>query len=126
MAPQELGIVSRQSDPTADDLIIDKVETVASPEGHPLVLIEWEDSAQPIAGWSFLDSFDALDVVRCQTVGWLIHDGDAVKAIAQNVGNLGDDGSAQVSGVIRIPARCIVSMRGLDVTSRASPLSGLG
>lgn len=104
----------------------------------PLVLIEWEDSAQPIAGWQWLDSFDSFEVVRCQTVGWLIHDGDDVKAVAQNMGNLGADGGTQVSGVIRIPARCVVAVRPLKetrpgpvklvagATARASLSSGLG
>lgn len=103
-----------------------------------LVLIEWEDSAQPISGWAWLESFDSFEVVRCQSVGWLIHDGADVKALAQNLGNLGQEDSAQVSGVIRIPARCIVAIRPLkeaklgqakpvaEATSRAAPSSGLG
>lgn len=74
-----------------------------------MVLIEWEDSAQPIPGWAFLTNCDTFEVTRCQSVGWLIHDGPDVKALAQNVGNPEDEDSAQVSGVIRIPARCIVS-----------------
>lgn len=112
------GIGSTQSDRDATKSNL--------PEMGPLVLIEWEDSAQPIPAWSYLDGFDALDVVKCRTVGWLIHDGNAVKAIAQNCGNLGSDDSAQVSGVIRIPTRCIVSVRELDVTSRVSLSSDLG
>lgn len=75
----------------------------------PLVLIEWEDSAQPISSWTFLADFDALDIVKCRSVGWLIHNGEHVKALAQNVGDPHHD-QAQVSGVIRIPARCIVSI----------------
>jgi len=93
---------------------------MADKGGPPLVLIEWEDSAQPIPGWSWLDSFDSFEVVRCQSVGWLIHDGADVKALAQNLGNLGNENSAQVSGVIRIPTRCIVGIRSLDTPRPAS------
>lgn len=84
---------------------------------HPLVLIEWEDSAQPISGWSWLESFDSFEIVRCQSVGWLIHDGDDVKALAQNMGNLGNEDSAQVSGVIRIPTRCVVKLSTIGAAS---------
>lgn len=51
-------------------------------------------------------------MVRIRSVGWLIADGD-VKALAPNLG--GVDGAAeQVSGVIQIPARCVISITGLD------------
>ena len=80
----------------------------------PLVLMEWEDSAQPIPGWAFLEDFDDFGIVRCRSVGWLIHDGEAVKALAQNMGNLSAEDSAQISGVIRIPARCVVSIKPLN------------
>ncbi|MGD9966718.1 MAG: hypothetical protein AB7T59_09375 [Hyphomonadaceae bacterium] len=74
----------------------------------PLVLIEWEDSAQPVAAWSHLKHFEPGGVVRVASVGWLIHDGDDLKALAPNLGGLDGACSAQVSGVIRIPARCVV------------------
>ena len=74
---------------------------------HPLVLIEWEDSAQPVSGWSWIDDHTWENIVKCQSVGWLIHDGKEVKSLAPNMGNLGVDESIQVSGVIRIPARSI-------------------
>lgn len=79
-----------------------------------LVMIEWEDSAQPIPGWAFLADCADFAVTRCKSVGWLIHDGADVKALAQNIGNAENEDSAQVSGVIRIPARCIVSTVILD------------
>jgi hypothetical protein len=65
-------------------------------------LIEWEDSAQPVAAWQYLSDIDLPQVVRCQSVGFLIHDGKNVKALAPNVGELGTE-HAQASGVIRIP-----------------------
>lgn len=72
-----------------------------------LVMIEWVDSAQPSASWEFLSDFSDPEIVKCASVGWLIHDGEEVKALAQNMGHIGGD-SVQVSGVIRIPARCVV------------------
>jgi len=80
----------------------------------PLVFIEWEDSAQPSASWQFLSDFEAGSAVKCTSVGWLIHDGDEMKALAQNMGSLESESSAQVSGVIRIPTRCIVNMVKLE------------
>lgn len=77
-------------------------------------MIEWEDSAQPIPGWTYLAGFDAPSIVRCASVGWLIYDGTDVKALAPNIGNPGCEDSAQISGVIRIPARCIVRVVELD------------
>lgn len=78
----------------------------------PLVLVEWEDSAQPTATWQYLAELDPPEVVRCQSVGFLIYDGDDVKALAPNVGDLGGE-HAQASGVMRIPARCVTRIRRL-------------
>ena len=73
----------------------------------PLVMIEWEDSAQPTPEWAFLASLEPSSIIRCASVGWLIHDGPEMKALAPNMGNLEKD-SVQVSGVIRIPARSVI------------------
>jgi len=81
--------------------------------GPPLVLIEWEDSARPIPEWLWLEDWQQGEIVRCASVGWLIEDGD-VKALAPNTGDVGPDGPAQVSGVIRIPARAVVRMVRLE------------
>ena len=80
----------------------------------PLVLVEWEDSTQPISQWAYLSTFEVGNIVRCVSVGWLIHDGDDAKAVAPNMGSIGDVEAMQVSGVIRIPARCITRMVTLD------------
>ena len=79
-----------------------------------LVMIEWEDSAQPLPNWSDLADFVADRAVLCTSVGWLIHDGEDVKAVAPNMGGLRTESSVQVSGVIRIPARCVVKVTMLD------------
>jgi hypothetical protein len=86
----------------------------------PLVMIEWEDSAQPVSAWSHLRNFEPGGVVRVASVGWLIHDGDDLKALAPNLGGLDGACSAQVSGVIRIPTRCVVRVVRLREPTLAS------
>lgn len=66
-----------------------------------LVLIEWVDSAQPATGWTWIEEGYWDDPVLCRSVGWLIHDGQKVKALAQSLGETG--GHLQVSAVIKIP-----------------------
>ncbi len=82
----------------------------------PLVLLEWEDSARPVPAWQFLDDINDTAVVRCQSVGFLIYDGEDTKVLAPNVGEIGTE-EAQASGVIRIPTRCVTKMRRLKVGS---------
>lgn len=77
------------------------------PDACPLVMVEWEDSAQPVSGWGYLAGLPEQTAVRCVSVGWLVQDG-AVKALAPNMGGLEANGSVQISGLIRIPARCIL------------------
>lgn len=86
----------------------------------PLMLIEWEDSAQPVPGWAFTDDIGPGSAVRCASVGWLLHDGD-VKVLMPNIGGLEDDGDLQASGTIRIPASCIIK-----ATRLSCPSSRLG
>ena len=74
----------------------------------PLVMVEWEDSAQPIASWQWLSDCRDFNVVKCTSVGWLICDTPDVKALAPNLGELGASGNLQASGIIRIPTRCVV------------------
>ena len=83
----------------------------------PLVLIEWEDSAQPVAEWRYLADIGEFDIVRCRSVGFLIHDGEVVKALASNIGDLGTE-HTQMCGVIRIPTRCVTRMRRLRIGNR--------
>lgn len=79
-------------------------------------MIEWEDSAQPIPSWRLLADFEPQGILRCVSVGWLIQDDDCVKAVAPNMGGINVEGSLQVSGVIQIPASCV-----LRVTRLAEP-----
>jgi hypothetical protein len=87
----------------------------------PLVMVEWEDSAQPIPGWSYLSSFSAPGTIRCVSVGWLIRDDKQMKALAPNLGALDDKNSVQVSGVIQIPARCVIKQTQLNEPSLTCP-----
>ena len=82
-------------------------DNVSRSTACPLVMIEWEDSAQPIPEWSYLASFDAPGIIRCVSVGWLIRDDDEMKALAPNMGAIDDEHSMQVSGIIQIPSRCV-------------------
>jgi hypothetical protein len=63
----------------------------------PLVLVEREDSAQPLPQW--LHEFEPPMVNKCASVGWLIHDGDDVKALAPNMANIDSETNIQASGI---------------------------
>ena len=80
----------------------------------PLVMIQWEDSRRPDPNWVHLSDLDPPEVVKCASVGWLVHDDPTVKALAPNMGDLIEGGSVQASGIIRIPARCVVALVELD------------
>lgn len=97
----------------------------------PLVLVEWEDSAQPVPGWVRLADFEAPRIVSCASVGWLIHDGSDVKALAPNMGDFDDAAHVQASGIIRIPARTVTRIirlgeQGNPIFSCEAPLSRPG
>lgn len=70
----------------------------------PLTLIEWRDSAQPTPQWQYLSAYEPADTITCVSVGYLVHDGDEVKALAQNLGCGSDEESMQASGILHIPA----------------------
>lgn len=75
----------------------------------PLVLIEWEDSVQPASHWQYISELRSPSVVKCSSVGWLVQDTEDVKALAPNIGRVADD-NVQASGIIQIPARCVVRL----------------
>jgi len=77
-----------------------------------LVMVEWHDSRRPIDVWSRVGDKPEFAHTVCRSVGWLVHDGADVKAIAPNLGDMGTD-EEQMIGAIQIPARAIVSMRDL-------------
>jgi hypothetical protein len=79
----------------------------------PLVIIRWEDSAQPIPAWKHLSQLPSTRAIECATVGWLLKDGDDVKVLCQSVGDLDNPHNAQASGIMTIPARCVISIERL-------------
>jgi hypothetical protein len=90
----------------------------------PLVIIRWLDSAQPLPAWQYLSALPQTRPVECATVGWLLKDDDNIKVICQSVGDLGNPNNAQASGIMTIPARCILSIEKLteeeELTSSAA------
>lgn len=73
-----------------------------------LVLVEWLDSRQPDPGWQRTRDVSG-GACECRSVGWLLKDGKKVKVLAMSAA----DDFDQVSGVVRIPTRCVVKMTGL-------------
>jgi hypothetical protein len=86
----------------------------------PLVIVRWEDSAQPIERWQHLSELVLPDIVECATVGWLIRDDDKVKVVAQSFGGINAEDNMQASGVMAIPARCVIS---IEILEEAEPTS---
>jgi hypothetical protein len=90
----------------------------------PLVIIRWEDSGQPLPSWQYLSALPQTRAIECATVGWLLKDGDDLKVICQSVGDLGSPKNAQASGIMTIPARCVLSIEKLieeEITCSAYP-----
>lgn len=81
----------------------------------PLVLIEWEDSRRPSSAWAFLADFQEQRPVKCVSVGWLLKDGDT-KELAPNMGDVECGDNLQVSGVISIASRSVLSIKKLRET----------
>jgi hypothetical protein len=74
-----------------------------------LVLIEWEDSHYK-PGWTREIGEGQLTPVLCKSVGWLLHDGDEAKVLANH---LSDEDEPQSCGAMTIPSRAIVKIRRL-------------
>ncbi len=92
----------------------------------PLVLVEWEDSAQPIPRWIRLSEFESGAAVSCVSVGWLIQNDERMKVLAPNMGEIEDAEQIQASGIIRIPTRAvtrIVCLREGQTLTCDGPLS---
>jgi hypothetical protein len=79
----------------------------------PLVMIEWEDSVQHQGAWQILAGWKPCGAVRIASVGWLLKDGKRVKALAPSMGGIDEKTDVQVSGVIHIPTRCVLSIKKL-------------
>ena len=80
------------------------------PNNDNPILVEWIDSAQPVAAWMFLDNMPRMEVIECVSVGWLVAETDKVLMLAPNLGDVESEGAAQGSGFIRI-AKSAVTRR---------------
>ena len=96
----------------------------------PLVIIRWQDSAQPLPSWQYLSALPRTQPIECATVGWLLKDDDDIKVICQSVGDLDNPKNAQASGIMTIPARCVLSIEKLTeeevLTSSAGSVDSAG
>jgi len=90
----------------------------------PLVIIRWQDSAQPLPSWQYLAALPRTRPIECATVGWLLKDDDDIKVVCQSVGDLDNPTNAQASGIMTIPARCVLSIETL--TEEEVPTSSVG
>lgn len=85
-----------------------------SPSALPLLLVEWEDSAQPESPWQWVHDYKIPKIVACVSVGYLIAETKNAIAIAPNLGDVSEP-RAQACGIMRIPRRAIIRQRRLAV-----------
>lgn len=69
---------------------------------------------EPEGGWIELEDVAPQPVQICLSVGRLVHDDVNVKIIAGSAMIVGDDQLVVLSGVIEIPARCVVRIVRLE------------
>jgi len=92
----------------------------------PLVIIRWLDSRQPCGKWRYLSALPDAKPVEVATVGWLVRDTPDVKVVCQNIGDLDDPEKAQASGIMAIPARCVLSIERLTEEENLTSSAGSG
>ena len=73
---------------------------------HKILIVEWEDSSQPVSEWQWADDYAIPEIVRCISVGFLIARTRNAIALAPNIGDPEKD-RLQASGIIRIPRSAI-------------------
>lgn len=78
----------------------------------PLVIVQWEDSAQPRPSWEWIDEYEPEPAILCISVGYLVSESADAIAVAPNLGDIGKP-RAQASGIMRIPRCCIQSIKEL-------------
>ena len=82
-----------------------------------LVIVKWEDSRQPLVEWRHLAGLEVPQVSEVATVGWLLRDEKHRKVVAQSIGGLGPNDHPQATGIMVIPARCVISIESLEEVS---------
>jgi hypothetical protein len=73
----------------------------------PLVMIEWEDSSQPLSSWQYLADFGEPRAIICRSVGWLLVSNRRTTVVVPNMGGLDSPDAMQASGTIVIPTRAV-------------------
>lgn len=73
---------------------------------YPLLVVEWEDSAQPVSAWQWTEDYQEPEILKCVSVGYLIAKTKTAIALAPNLGDVTRE-KAQACGIIRIPQRAI-------------------
>ena len=71
-----------------------------------MVIVEWEDSTQPIASWEWIDNYTSPTTMRCLSVGYVIGETKDALALAPNLGDFEYD-RVQAGGIIRIPRSAV-------------------
>jgi hypothetical protein len=87
---------------------MNKADSAKRNRGLPykLVMLEWEDSAQPVETWQWADDYRLPEIVTCVSVGFLIAETKRAFAVAPNLGDIGRE-RIQASGIIRIPRSAV-------------------
>jgi len=79
---------------------------MAAQGSYRLVFIEWED-AHAWHGWNEVEDLDD-EASRCQSVGWLVYDGDNVKVVAPHLSKATKP--PQGNGIMTIPSRAVITL----------------
>ena len=74
----------------------------------PMVIVEWEDSAQAAPQWQWFPDVSGPPIIICRSVGFLIRDTKTEKVLAISVAIANNGDVEQASGIISIPTRCVV------------------
>lgn len=77
----------------------------------PLVLIEWEDSSASSGSWAEISGDLQVDApLICNSVGWLISDGERCVTIVPNIADASEELDARLQGCgpMTIPKSCIL------------------
>jgi hypothetical protein len=89
----------------------------------PLVRIVWRDSSSP-RGWQTLKDWGGLHSLECESVGYLIAEDHQSKTVVPHIAYPLEEENRQGSGIMVIPAGCIVSVERL-VTCSSSRVCGV-
>lgn len=83
-----------------------------------LVLIEWVDSSGHGEGWQDIATDQDDTALVCQSVGWLVKDGENIKVIAPHYHKSDTGGGMRGWGVMTIPTRSVIRMTTLKGPKR--------